>query len=431
MRRVGPRGTTASCLLALVVALGCGAADSGRRVLLVGIDGASLRVARPMLRRGELPNLAQIASRGVYGPLRAPLPLSSPRIWASIATGKSPEHHGILTFARTLEDGSRRLYQSTDRTAHALWNIASDAGLTVAVVNWWTTYPVEKIHGVLISDHLLAGEIEGRRALTGAAPAAGGPIVYPEEWQDRLAGEAPDAPPLTDVPNPFGDADAFPAWANAAEMAQRYRSDERVARIALAVEAEIRPDLMLVFLPGIDRISHRLWGALEPDAPGSPFTPEQREASAAALRAYYRFTDALIGRLVARYDADDLVLVVSDHGFEAGSPTIFLTGRHKTPKAADGVLFARGAHVAAPETPRPVTVNDITPTILAWLGLPVGDDMDGRPAPFLALDPAAIARVATHDTGPIERLGRGPSGQEKAMLEELEALGYFQDGGGK
>ena len=47
---------------------------SDLRVLLVGIDGATLRVARPMIRAGRLPHLARIAQQGVYGPLQAHLP---------------------------------------------------------------------------------------------------------------------------------------------------------------------------------------------------------------------------------------------------------------------------------------------------------------------------------------------------------------------
>ncbi|MDH3213561.1 MAG: hypothetical protein OEM05_13845, partial [Myxococcales bacterium] len=58
----------------------CGSPDpGGDRVLLVGIDGATLRVAGPMVRDGRLPNLMRMGRTGVYGPLRSQLPLASPR----------------------------------------------------------------------------------------------------------------------------------------------------------------------------------------------------------------------------------------------------------------------------------------------------------------------------------------------------------------
>ena len=204
-----PHERLASCILAAFLVVACGAAPAPRgRVLLVGIDGASLKVANPMLRNGELPNLASIAQQGVYGPLRSHAPISSPRIWTSIATGKYPKRHGILSFAREDADGGRRLYRSSDRNGHALWNIASDAGKRVAVVNWWTTYPVEAVNGVMVSDHLLAGELQGRRNLTGVTDVSTGPIVYPEDWEERVRGLAEVTQPITDVADPFSDASA-------------------------------------------------------------------------------------------------------------------------------------------------------------------------------------------------------------------------------
>jgi predicted AlkP superfamily phosphohydrolase/phosphomutase len=396
--------------------------------LLIGIDGASLKVARPMLRSGELPNLAAIAQQGIYGPLRSHSPINSPRIWTSIATGKLPKRHGILSFAKDDGDGGTRLFLSSDRKGHALWNIASDAGKRVAVINWWTTYPVETVNGVMVSDHLLLGEVQGRRKLTGASGTEAGPIVYPEDWEERLLALAEVSQPVTDVADPFSDAASFPGWTLPDRMSERYRNDERVARIAIEVDRELQPDLMMVFLPGIDRISHRLWGALERPADGSDggFTPAEREVCAAALRRYYAFSDALIGEMVKTFGPDDLVMVVSDHGFEAGSSMIFLTGDHKTAKALNGVIFASGPDIVQPKSQRPVSVNDVTPTILAWLGLPLGDDMQGRPASFLAVDASRISRVASHDTRPIERLGGAPSGAEESLLEHLRSLGYLE-----
>jgi predicted AlkP superfamily pyrophosphatase or phosphodiesterase len=423
---VRPRGLLLGCILA-ALGVGCGEAATSRgRVLLVGIDGATLRVARPLLKSNRLPNLARIAGEGVYGPLRSHAPLTSPRIWTSIATGKNPRNHGVLGFALEDSDGEQRLYQSFDRTAHALWNIASEAGLRVAVVNWWTTYPLEPVNGVMVSDHLLAREIQGRRNLTGAKAVSGGPIVYPESWEDRVQQLTQAEAPLTSIADPFLDRGTFPEWARPEDLSERYEDDEWITRIALAVEADVHPDLLMVFLPGIDRVSHRLWGALEPETSPSPFTPDQRVAAAEAVRRYYEYTDALVGALLARYDREDLVLVVSDHGFEAGSSMIFLTGEHKSAKALNGVIFARGAGVAQAADRRPISVNDITPTILAWWGLPVGRDMDGVPASFLGLPPEAVASVATYDGKPVERIGDGPSGAEEALFEQLRSLGYLE-----
>lgn len=66
------------------------------------------------------------------------------------------------------------------------------------------------------------------------------------------------------------------------------------------------------------------------------------------------------------------------------------------------MLFARGRGIEGGGAAGQVAVEDVTPTVLAWLGLPVGEDMDGRVAGFLAAPD--LAQIPTHDTMPVERL---------------------------
>jgi predicted AlkP superfamily phosphohydrolase/phosphomutase len=415
--------TALVALLGIVPALaGCDGAARQGRVLLIGLDGASPKVVRKLLAEGELPNLGRIAQRGLHAPLRSFLPLQSPRIWASVATGKVPKKHGILTFTT-----GGRLALSSDRRAHALWNIASSAGLRVAVVNWWNTFPPEEIRGVMASDHLFPREVKRRRALTGAhVPSA--ELTYPAEWTDRLAPLLRNDSDLTSFSDPFSDREALPPWAKPERLSEAFRADASVVRIALEIQQELEPDLTMVLLTGIDRVSHRLWGCLEPaDAYPEHLRPSaaQRRAGVRALFDYYRYSDALVGLLLRAHDPEDLVLVVSDHGFEGGTSNyVDLTGSHESEKSRDGVLFASGRGVSRAQPKELVTVNDVTPTVLAWLGLPLGRDMDGRPAGFL--ETGEPEWIDTHDTTPIRRLPSAASEAEDDILELLRELGYVE-----
>jgi predicted AlkP superfamily phosphohydrolase/phosphomutase len=401
-------------------------------------------VAAPLLEEGKLPNLARLASEGVSGPLRSFMPFLSPRIWNTIATGKVPEKHGIKNWAR--DDG--KLYRGDDRNVHALWNIVSTAGLSVGVVNWLTTYPPEHIHGVMVSDHAIPGQAQGRQLFAnkledgngadnerdepkqGAPEEDVGPVTYPAAWRERLVSILENDRHLVRRPDPFRDQAEFAPWTRLAlgTLREAQATDERVARIALEVDSELSPDVLMVLLQGIDRVSHLLWGNLEPAEHYPEYmrpSPPQRQAGAAALREYYEYTDALIGILLDRFDSDDLVVIVSDHGFEAGGDLWFnTTGGHDTAAAQDGVIFARGPRVPPAAQPGPMTVNDITPMILAWLGLAVAEDMDGHPPPWLEV--TAIGSIATYDTSVIERLGSRPSGAEGALIEQLRSLGYIK-----
>ena len=434
-------------LLLIALASGCAEKPSRPRVLLVGLDGASPRIVREMFQAGQLPHLAGLADRGLFVPLRSSIPLHSPRIWASIATGKTPEKHGIDAFVTRVGEGRHRLMLGSDRRTHALWNIVSDAGRRVAVINWWNTFPPEVIEGVMVSDHALPGEVERRRLIiedivvpdhavhgeverrrplthTEATPA--GALVYPERWDERLRASLAEQIEV-DWPDPFTGNDALPRWAHPERLAEVFRDDARAVEIALSVEDEIDPDLLMVFLPGIDRVSHQLWGCLEE---GFPYparltpTPSERRAGAEAMHAYYRYTDALVSRLLERYTPDDLVVIASDHGFEAGtSGNLDVTGLHETVAARDGILITAGRGIARKAPAEVVTILDVAPTVLAWMGLAVGRDMDGRVAPFLD---AQVTWVETHDTTAIERLPTHRSGKEEEMLQSLRDLGYIE-----
>ncbi len=414
--------------LALALLGGCAPPEESGRVVLIGIDGATMRVMAPLLEAGELPNLATLAEQGVIGALHPSQPLSSPRIWNTMATGKEPEQHGILGFALQEGAGTKRLYYSTDRKVHALWNIVSDAGLSVAVVNFWNTFPPDKIDGVMVSDHVLAAEVQRLSEVLGTAPAPAAATVYPEKWAERVQTLLRSSERATDFPDPLADPSTLPPWnqASGTRLTRRSGEDDALVRIACAIEEELRPKLLMLLLPGIDRVSHHLWGTIEPPELYPEHLrpePEQRAAGAAALRDYYRYTDALIGTLLARYSPDDLVMVVSDHGFEAGTPMPRLTGTHDSARAAAGVLLARGRGIERRGAAQRIDAADVTPTILSWLGLPVAADMSGACALFL--DAAPTPPIGSYEGAPIERVPAASSGAEERVLERLRSLGYL------
>ncbi len=398
------------------------------RVLLIGIDGAAPRVINDLLAEGRLPNLARLAREGASGTLRSSMPISSPRIWNTIVTGKVPDQHGILHFSKQDEDGVHHLFLSTDRKARALWSIVSQRGGSAGVVNFWNTYPPEKLNGVMVSDHLLATEIAGRELIVNADPTPPGSVIYPADWHARLTPLVADQTQFTHVPNPFSQENVLPGTAKRNDLSRHFHEDSALVRITLEIEREIRPDVMMVLLPGIDRVSHFLWGTLEPaEKYPEPLRPNPRERAGgkAALLSYYEYTDALIGKLIAGSGKRDLVIVVSDHGFEAGQAFMVLTGIHESEAAINGVVFARGPGITPTSKIVGLTVNDITPTILAWMGLAVADDMDGSIGTFL--DVASTGRVASYEIGEIEFVDSHSSGVETEIVEQLRTLGYLEE----
>lgn len=184
------------------------------RVLIVGIDGAAPQVVDAMLANGRLKNLRSIAERGVYGPFKSERSPLSPRVWTTMATGKTPEKHGIYGWVKASTSGNAttELFYSSDRKGLALWNILSDAGKSVTVVNWLITYPPEKIRGVMISDHTIARQLRAKEYIGEVFAQAQGQTldnvkgphnaaraVYPEQWYQRALAPRRANAVLTDV----------------------------------------------------------------------------------------------------------------------------------------------------------------------------------------------------------------------------------------
>ena len=70
---------------------------SGRKLLLIGWDGADWGLLTPLLDRGMMPALDALIDRGTMARLSGLAPSLSPLLWTSIATGKRADKHGILS----------------------------------------------------------------------------------------------------------------------------------------------------------------------------------------------------------------------------------------------------------------------------------------------------------------------------------------------
>jgi arylsulfatase A-like enzyme len=141
------------------------------------------------------------------------------------------------------------------------------------------------------------------------------------------------------------------------------------------------------------------------------------------MKAYYRYTDELLGPLIDMVGDDTAIIVVSDHGFQGG------TGRGVEAHKLDGVILMAGPGVGHGEITG-ANVYDITPTTLVLMGLPPAQDMNGKVL-WSALDPS-IPRdkfaplIATYEIG--DRGGDGTpleSPVDEELKERLRSLGYI------
>jgi len=453
------RTATAADARAAQRAPGAAAPPAGARVshrlLLFGIDGATWDVIDPLLAQGRLPNLARLVREGSRAPLRTLVPTHSPRIWTTIATGVPPERHGILDFVAKLPaGGGTTLPSSTQRRAAAVWNALSDHGYRVGVANWWASHPAEPVAGFVISDRAVAVRRATYRSLLGLSDASLAARSRGETHPPELAEDL--APILGAAHEPDAALLARLAPLSAEQLAElrAQRAFSRESRLSVlkftllqdlaAAEASLHavrrhaPDALMHFFAGVDAIEHHFWKYREPERfAGVPAA--EIAVFGALIDRYYELADRTLGRFLAAMGNGPLaVIVVSDHGHEAdprhGSPeakgqSVWASGTHRD--APDGILVVSGAGAARGARIEGASVEDVTPTALAWMGVPVGADMTGRVLRE-ALAPAQLAahpvrRVATH-TRPERAAGGAPvaSAADAELEGRLRALGYLE-----
>ena len=368
------------------------------QVRMLMLDGASLDVIFSAVAAGRLPNFARVLDQGSVMHLATLRPTQAETVWSSVATGRYPMYNGVrsavvyralggtpidllpdycyaqalVTFGFLTEEP----LTVTDLTARPIWNILSDRGVSVGVIGWPLTHPAPVVNGFAVSDAF--HRLPDTELTEDATPA-----LWPGGWlDDALAAlqvpASPDPVSLVSAmgaPQPVNDYDV--RRDHAPVVADRVH-----LQLLNAFEA-FAPRFLAVRFPGIDAVGHRFLRYADPAAFGD-VSEAERQRFGHVLDQYYGFIDTLVGREIDQLGPDDLLLVVSAFGMEpltpgkrvleivAGNPQI--SGTHE--RAPDGFVLALGNAVARGR-PNRASVVDLAPTILYFLGLPVGRDMDG------------------------------------------------------
>ena len=429
----------------LTCGLLAGASSCGRpqaRVLLLGFDGLDPEAVDLLMSEGKLPNFARMRREGAYGRLRSFEPMLSPILWTTIATGRTPDAHGIGHFVALDPKTGQSLPVTSDmRRVRALWEILGASGRTSEVVGWWATWPPEPIRGVLVSDHLAYHFLFGD-GLTNHDPTV---KTSPPELEARLApwvtrpsaiGRA-ELAPFADVAN-IGDeelARPLDLKDDLAHLRWAIATEESYRRIGLELWQSERPDVAMIYFEATDSVAH-LFGHLFRVRGLEGELARQQARFGGAVEAMYIRADTILGDYLAAADAATTVLVVSDHGFRLGElpddPSQLRDMARRVSERfhrAEGVLYAWGNRVKAGARFEGATLLDLAPTVLALEGLAASREMPGRVLGEGFVRLAEPERVRTFERSPRAASTEAPAPRDaaadQAMLEHLKSLGYI------
>ncbi len=405
-----------------------------RAVIWVGLDGLDWEILDRLAAEGKMPNWSRLVAQGYSARLTAFMPILSPIIWTTVATGVGPDVHRVLDFqevdART---GQKVPISGLSRAVPAVWNLASAAGKKVGVVGWWATHPAEEVNGFFVTDHASPILYE-KLPLSGAAypPALESGIAQIVARDGRVT--AADLAPFLDV----APADVAKALASGEGMENRIVALARILsatrvyhRVARELYDKNLPDLMMVYLEGTDEVGHVF----------APVTPPRMDCVSdedfarfrGAAAAYYAVVDRMLGQWMRRAAEDHATLLVhSDHGFKWGADRSCGRSSLGWSTAAywhrlDGVFAAWGDGVRPGKGAAKPSMFDVAPTVLSLLGLPQDRRMTGRPiaAAFPSLPAPVRADLGAKLTVRRVAAAAMSSAEAAEYTKKLLALGYL------
>lgn len=424
-----------------------GPSTKGEKLILVGLDGADWEVIDTFIAEGKLPTFAKLKQQGTWGYLQSLEPSLSPMLWTTIATGKSPDEHGVVDFLVWDEQKKERLPVTTrHRKTPAIWNILTHHGIKSGIFNWLVTWPAEKINGVLLSDrlgyHIFPRLIEPRLSLE--------QVSFPRDYAEKKKKhfQSPEKIGFRETTEfvriseeefkeqfKIGEYDVLNPELNVRLALSTFKTFKN---FALNYWKKENPAFLALYLDIPDTLMHTFVEYAPPKMDRVPY--EKFEKYKYAVEATYRKIDGLLAEILDEMGSDTHLMIVSDHGFKWGAERLdvpAMIGKDAEVYWHDpqGILLLYGKQFQKGKQIVAVDLYDIVPTILAFFKLPLAQDLQGtiissafKPEFF---SPNQIRHVTSYQDIPFgvteeefAKLKRDKK-LDEAAKERLASLGYI------
>lgn len=263
-------------------------ANSGR-VIIIGLDGGTWKVIEPLARKGVLPAFHDLMERGAWGVLKSTYPPVSCPAWFTFATGVDPGRLGMYNFWTLDPLEYRTKYHTYAGVDYPdFWDLMSENGFSCGIINNPMVYAKRRIKGFIVPGFAVP--------LPAFTP-------YPEELKEELD-KATDTYEL-DLYGHYLIDDQRLFESGLRVMEKRWKAFRYLL-------THHRTDLFLGVVTETDRIFHRFFRELE--ANGGEASGRDK-----MLVDFMVEVDRGLAGIVELLQPDDLLMIMSDHGFEEKS----------------------------------------------------------------------------------------------------------------
>ncbi len=262
------------------------------KVFVLGLDGATWDLLRPLADKGELPNLSRLMKHGVSGTLNSVFPPLSPVAWTGVMTGKNSGKHGVFEFLEHSHDPLKgRVNSSRAIKAELVWEIAGRHGKATVAGGVPMSYPPRKAPGFYLGDFLSPAnspDFSSDPTIFAELEKAVGPY---RPWSASVHDGGNEATVLADLTDFL---------------------DHHLKAVQFMM-TRCEWDLFMFDLMATDRAQHELWHVWDTAhrlSKGAEF-----DKLRAGCVDFWRRLDQGIGEIEAALPADTALILMSDHGF--------------------------------------------------------------------------------------------------------------------
>jgi len=344
---------------------------TGLRVVVVGVDGMDWFLLNRYAEEGKLPTFERLLRSSVAGEIAADQPPLPQVGWLCLGSGRALTSGERATVE---SDGNHMLYGIRPDVVR----IAREEGLSAVSLGWPASWPADRSDARIVAAYApgrephpltlsptLFRDAPGQASDDELAELVRKTVeknenTYLRGFAKRVYGGDPGR-------DPVGREHLLAAkWS--------YLADAVVADLAARLLAEEEPDLTLVYFGGLDAVGHRFLAPALPEY--FPDLPETAEKFRDVLPNYYRVIDDAVGRILRLLDERTILIVCSAYGTHPSAAVPLASGGHEM--GPPGVLIVRGPELDWAGRTLTVSTLDIVPTVLAALGVPIPNTLEGR-----------------------------------------------------
>ena len=262
---------------------------TNKKVLVIGLDGATWDLMRPWAEKGILPTIKRLMEKGVQGNLESTIPPFTIPAWISFATGKNPGQLGCYEFLiprNSLND--RRPITTKDIHGKTFYEILNENGKRCIIINLPGSHP-PRIKEIVITSILTQGNN----------------CIFPPDLVNEIP-ELKNYRIVSDVPY-FTNKDLTKFVDDVIKLEKiRFKCAKKLF--------EKEWDFFFLLFISVDSIQHVMYDKL---------LSETIDINSNPIK-FYREIDRYVRWFIDNASDNTNILIMSDHGFEVYKKAFFI-----------------------------------------------------------------------------------------------------------